>query len=65
MQITEILNKGIDINIADEQGRTAAMLATYRNFSEIVKVLIEHGADINRQDNIENSPFYMREQKDI
>lgn len=57
MQITEILNKGIDINIADEQGRTATMLATYRNFPEIVKVLIEHGADINKQDNIENSPF--------
>lgn len=56
-QITEILNKGIDINVADEQGRTAAMIATYGNFPEVVKVLIAHGADINIRDNIKNNPF--------
>nr|WP_313959487.1 ankyrin repeat domain-containing protein [Lysinibacillus fusiformis] len=56
-QVTEILNKGIDINVADEQGRTAAMIATYGNFPDVVKVLIEHGADINRRDHMENNPF--------
>ncbi|WP_338016793.1 ankyrin repeat domain-containing protein [Lysinibacillus cavernae] len=56
-QITEILSKGIDINSADQQGRTAAMLATYGNFPDVVEVLIEHGADINIRDNMENNPF--------
>lgn len=56
-QVTDILNKGIDSNVADEQGRTAAMIATYGNFPDVVKVLIEHGADINRRDHMENNPF--------
>ena len=56
-QVTEILNKGIDINVADEQGRTAAMIATYKNYPNVVKVLVEHGADINIRDHMENNPF--------
>ncbi len=56
-QVTEILNKGIDINVADEQGRTAAMIATYGNYPHVVKVLIEQGADINKRDHMENNPF--------
>ncbi|MFD1781030.1 ankyrin repeat domain-containing protein [Fredinandcohnia salidurans] len=56
-KLKELLDAGIDINVADEQGRTAAMLATYANKPESVKVLIEHGINIDIQDNMQNNPF--------
>lgn len=44
--VRELLNSGIDINAQDEQGRTAIMIATYANDAEMVKVLIDEGADV-------------------
>jgi uncharacterized protein len=51
------IDDGIDINVVDDQGRTAAMIATYANHPEIVKALITRGADIDIQDNMKNNPF--------
>ena len=57
IEIENLINEGIDINVVDDKGRTAAMIATYANHQEIVKVLIKRGADIDIQDDMENNPF--------
>ncbi|MEK4666339.1 ankyrin repeat domain-containing protein [Niallia sp. FSL R7-0271] len=56
-EITSFIEKGIDINSVDQEGRTAAMVATDNNDPETVKLLIENGADVNIQDNMKNNPF--------
>ncbi|MCM3031535.1 ankyrin repeat domain-containing protein [Niallia sp. MER 6] len=56
-EITNFIEKGIDINSVGQEGRTAAMVATYNNDPETVKLLIENGADVNIQDNMKNNPF--------
>ena len=48
---------GADINIQDDEGRTALMLATYNQDVRMAKVLIDAGANVNIQDDILNSPF--------
>lgn len=55
--INTLLSEGIDINVTDERGRTAAMIATYANQLETVRILIEKGTDINIQDDLKNNPF--------
>lgn len=56
-KIKSLLESGIDINIIDNKGRTAVMIATYANDPETVKVLIDYGADIDIQDDMKNNPF--------
>ncbi|TRZ39024.1 ankyrin repeat domain-containing protein [Niallia circulans] len=56
-EITSFIEDGADINSVDQEGRTAAMLATYNNDPETVKLLINNGADVNIQDNMKNNPF--------
>ena len=43
-----LIEKGIDINQIDEQGRNALHLALTRDHKEIVLLLIEKGIDINQ-----------------
>lgn len=38
-------------------GRTAVMITTYANDIETTHALIEKGADVNIQDNMNNNPF--------
>lgn len=56
-RVRDLLDKGVDINAQDTQGRTAIMIATYANDVEMVKVLIAEGADVDIQDNMLNNPF--------
>ena len=42
-----LLDRGADVNIADEYGETALHWAAIHGHLDIVKMLIEHGADIN------------------
>lgn len=56
-RVRDLLDKGVDINSQDTQGRTAIMIATYANDVEMVKVLIAEGADVDIQDNMLNNPF--------
>lgn len=56
-RVRDLLDKGVDINAQDTQGRTAIMIATYANDVEMVKVLIAEGADVDIQDNMLNTPF--------
>lgn len=47
----------IDIETRDRQGRTALLIATYRNDIEMAKLLIAAGADVNAKDDLSDSPF--------
>ncbi|WBF58268.1 ankyrin repeat domain-containing protein [Lysinibacillus sp. JK80] len=54
-KVLALLQKGININTTDQNGRTPVLAATYNNQVDTVKVLIQHGADINiRDNNLEN-----------
>ena len=55
--VTKILTSHPNLELKDEKGRTALLLATYNNDTEIAKLLIDAGADVNAQDNMLNSPF--------
>ena len=49
----ELVNGGVDVNYQDpSSGSTALMLACGYNFADMARFLVEHGADLNRQDNL-------------
>ena len=45
--VEEAINKGININSADTENRTALMLSAFNGHLEIVKLLITKGSDVN------------------
>lgn len=45
-KIKECLANGVDVNARDIFGYTALMLASINGHFEIVKYLVEHGADV-------------------
>ena len=52
LSIVQYLHQaGTDINIRDNDGRTALMWAAYKGHGDIVKYLHQAGADINIMDN--------------
>lgn len=54
----EILNSpGYPIDETNIEGNTPLNLAVHANAVEIAKALIDHGADINAQNNISDSPY--------
>lgn len=55
--VSRLITKGANINVKDENGRTATMLATYNNDVVTAKTLIKAGADVNIQDDMKNNPF--------
>ena len=55
--IAKILETNPNLEVKDNKGRTALMLATYNNDTEIAKLLIKAGASVNAQDEMLNSPF--------
>lgn len=52
------LSKGVNVNQADDKGRTALTNALTRNSLEVVKHLIEKGADVNIKDAKGNNLAY-------
>lgn len=52
-----VADKAYDINEVNSQNESALLIATHNNFVEIAKILITHGADVNQQDNIQDSPY--------
>lgn len=42
-----LLDRGADVNMADQDGWTSLMGATVQGRSEPLKLLLEHGADVN------------------
>ena len=49
-QLMNLLADGFDVNIRDDDGRTALMYASYNGHIEIIRELIAKGASINLQD---------------
>ena len=50
-------DKTYNINEVNQQNESALLIAAHNNFVEIAKVLIDHGADVNQQDNIQDSLY--------
>lgn len=49
--IEEAVNQNVDLNQAvDQSGRTPLMLASFNGHSDVVKILLEHGADPKKTD---------------
>ena len=57
VQVKTLLERGVDIESRDAQGRSALLLATHRNAVDAARVLIDAGADVNAMDDISDSPF--------
>jgi ankyrin repeat protein len=55
--VTRLAEAGTDVNIRDELGRTALMVAVDETYFGIVEYLLEHGADPNISDNDGDSPL--------
>lgn len=52
--VNKLLKDGMDLSLTTMSGRTALMYAAESGMSDIVKLLIEHGADINASDRLMN-----------
>jgi Ankyrin repeats (3 copies)/Domain of unknown function (DUF3471) len=48
--VKELLDKGVDVNAANQYGGTALTFASRRGHVEVIKLLLERGADPNRKD---------------
>jgi len=51
-KVAECLNKGIEINVADEHGQTALMLAADQGHVDTVKLLLQRGASLDLQNRL-------------
>jgi ankyrin repeat protein len=58
-KIKELIEKGADVNIGDDQGKRALHYAALFGKTKTVKVLIEKGADINATDNSMYVPLHL------
>ncbi len=50
-EVTNVLEKGADVNSKNVDGNTALRFASARGYEEIVRLLISRGANVNVQDN--------------
>jgi N-sulfoglucosamine sulfohydrolase len=50
-EVMKLLTGGIDVNIKDEDGRTALMYAAYNGHASLMEKLIAKGAQVNLRDN--------------
>ena len=55
--IRKLLDRGVQVDVRNGQGRTALLIATHANSVNAARALIEAGADVNAKDNIEDSPY--------
>ena len=53
----ECIEKGVDVNARDENGKTALLWASYYGDIEVLKYLIKKGADIEAKDDKGNTPL--------
>ena len=58
-QVMKLLGEGADVNMKDEDGRTALMYAAYNGHVEVIKKLIEKGALVNQRDNYGRTALMM------
>ena len=53
-----LINKGGNINCPGGMGETALHIAVTNNYTEMVRILIELGADVNAQNHVKNVLFF-------
>lgn len=49
-KVKEAMNNKVEVNVRDQAGRTALMLAAYNGHKEVVAFLLENGAEIDATD---------------
>lgn len=55
--VKKALDKGINVNSRNGSGKSLLLLATLDKHVEMATLLTKRGADVNLQDNIQDSPF--------
>lgn len=55
--IASLLDEGVALDMRDERGQTALLIATHANNIEAARLLIEAGADVNAKDAIQDSAY--------
>ena len=48
LALTSLLNQGIPVNLTNSNGDTLLILAAYHEHKDMVRILIDAGADLNR-----------------
>lgn len=50
--VLQMVERGVDVNALDKEGRTALQLASFDGFDEVVKLLLQRGADATHVDSM-------------
>ena len=48
-EVRGLIEEGVDVDSKDEIGRTPLMWAAYKGHVEIIRLLLDHGADVNNR----------------
>ena len=56
-RLNDGLKTGVPIDSVDRRGRTALLIATYANSIDAARFLINHGANVNLKDQLQDSPY--------
>ncbi len=59
----KILQNHADVNMRDEEGKTALMHAAVKGYADMVQLLIDNGADIEAEDKEGNTALVLAKQK--
>merc|ERR1719219_910611 len=54
-----LIAKGVNVNSADEQQRTALHFSASKGYSEVVNLLLEYGAEANAKDVLGNTALHL------
>jgi len=67
MNITQILlkQKGVRVDLTDREGNTPLHIAVEDENDSVALCLVRHGADINRQNNMERTPLDLAKTADL
>jgi ankyrin repeat protein len=55
--VASLIQDGVALDMRDERGQTALLIATHANSIETARLLIEAGADVNAKDAIKDSAY--------
>ena len=57
--VKDLLGKGLNVNLKDQDGRTPLMYASFNGYVEIIQLLIDNGAQVNVFDSYGRTPLMM------